>query len=82
MCTNFPFSIISGNENIYRLSQDGTHELSIVLVDWEGNLMEANYSKFAVKSEEDNYSLSVSGYSGNAGLINLLRSLKKYCQYS
>ncbi|XP_071123152.1 very low-density lipoprotein receptor-like [Mytilus edulis] len=56
-----------GNENIYRLSQDGTHELSIVLVDWEGNLMEANYSKFAVKSEEDNYSLSVSGYSGNAG---------------
>ncbi|XP_076114481.1 microfibril-associated glycoprotein 4-like [Mytilus galloprovincialis] len=56
-----------GNENIYRLSQDGTHELSIVLVDWEGNLMEANYSKFSVDSEEDNYSLSVSGYSGNAG---------------
>ncbi|XP_052065219.1 low-density lipoprotein receptor-like [Mytilus californianus] len=56
-----------GNENIYRLSQDGTHELSIVLVDWEGNLMEANYSQFSVNSEEDNYSLSVSGYSGNAG---------------
>ncbi|XP_076114482.1 low-density lipoprotein receptor-like isoform X1 [Mytilus galloprovincialis] len=56
-----------GNENIYRLSQDGTHELSIVLVDWEGNLMEANYSKFALMSEENKYSLSVSGYSGNAG---------------
>ncbi|XP_063419028.1 low-density lipoprotein receptor-related protein 8-like isoform X2 [Mytilus trossulus] len=56
-----------GNENIYRLSQDGTHELSIVLEDWEGHIMEANYSTFSVKSEEDNYSLSVSGYYGNAG---------------
>lgn len=56
-----------GNENIYRLSQDGTHELSIALVDWDGNLMEANYSKFSVNSEKDYYSLSVSGYSGNAG---------------
>ncbi|CAC5364193.1 VLDLR [Mytilus coruscus] len=61
------FKNTTTKRNIYRLSQDGTHELSIVLVDWEGNLMEANYSQFSVNSEEDNYSLSVSGYSGNAG---------------
>ncbi|CAC5384513.1 Angiopoietin-related protein 6,Angiopoietin-related protein 2,Microfibril-associated glycoprotein 4,Angiopoietin-related protein 1,Fibrinogen C domain-containing protein 1 [Mytilus coruscus] len=55
-----------GLENIYRISKDGSHELSVVLEDWGGFKREANYSTFYIGSGSS-YSSGIGGYSGNAG---------------
>ncbi|XP_071120275.1 uncharacterized protein [Mytilus edulis] len=55
-----------GNMKIHRITQDGTHELSVHLEDWNGNQRQANYSQFSIESG-NLYNLRVSGYSGNAG---------------
>ncbi|XP_053386210.1 angiopoietin-1-like [Mercenaria mercenaria] len=57
-----------GNEYVNILTDDGeTHELRIDLEDHDGNRAYAKYSKFKVGSESTNYTLEVSGYSGDAG---------------
>ncbi|XP_076114480.1 uncharacterized protein LOC143082604 isoform X2 [Mytilus galloprovincialis] len=55
-----------GNMKIRRITQDGTHELSVHLEDWNGNQRQANYSQFSVGSKKL-YTFSASGYSGTAG---------------
>ncbi|KAH9487832.1 Fibrinogen C domain-containing protein 1-A [Bulinus truncatus] len=54
-----------GNENIYQLTSRRKHQLRIDL-GFRGVRYFAQYSLFRILSENDNYQLKVSGYSGNA----------------
>ena len=57
-----------GNEKLAQTVNDGRqYELRIDLFDWEGQHRYAKYSRFYVAPESDNYRLSISGYTGNAG---------------
>jgi len=57
-----------GNERLHRLTNSGRHKLRFDL-QARGNLSwyYAEYSTLIVLSEGSNYSVTVSGYSGNAG---------------
>nr|XP_039263327.1 microfibril-associated glycoprotein 4-like [Styela clava] len=56
-----------GLETIHQLTKDGTYELRIDLSDWNNNVAYAKYSTFKISGREDNYRLTLSGYSGTAG---------------
>nr|XP_039263726.1 microfibril-associated glycoprotein 4-like [Styela clava] len=56
-----------GLETIHQLTKDGTYELRVDLSDWNNNVAYAKYSTFKISGREDNYRLTVSGYSGTAG---------------
>ncbi|CAL4152422.1 unnamed protein product, partial [Meganyctiphanes norvegica] len=56
-----------GLDHIHRLTSDTINELYIELQDWQSNTRWAKYSNFAVGPAEDNYRLTVTGYSGDAG---------------
>lgn len=45
----------------------GDYSLKIDLEDWEGNKYYAEYDRFRVSGEKDDYKLHVSGYHGTAG---------------
>ncbi|XP_015523378.1 protein scabrous-like [Neodiprion lecontei] len=55
-----------GNEALHRLTRDNCTRLRIDLVDIYGGHWRAEYESFRVDSDEANYKLHVSGYSGNA----------------
>ena len=55
-----------GNEKIHRITSAMSVSLYITVV-YNGNTGTATYTSFSVASEQDNYRLSVSGYSGTAG---------------
>ena len=54
-------------ETVPSLNDGRQYELRIDLFDWEGEHRYAKYSQFSVAPESDNYRLTVSGYTGNAG---------------
>ena len=57
-----------GNEKLAQALNDGRqYELRIDLFDWEGEHVYAKYSQFYVAPESNYYSVSFSGYTGNAG---------------
>ncbi|CAL4067408.1 unnamed protein product [Meganyctiphanes norvegica] len=56
-----------GLDNLYMLTSATRNELYIELEDWENNTRWARYSHFAVGPAEDNYRLTATGYTGNAG---------------
>ena len=57
-----------GLEKLHFLTSNGQpQELYIILDDYEGTRKYARYSKFSVGPESTNFTLNVSGYSGNAG---------------
>uniref|UniRef100_H2Z1G8 Fibrinogen C-terminal domain-containing protein n=1 Tax=Ciona savignyi TaxID=51511 RepID=H2Z1G8_CIOSA len=56
-----------GMENLHALTRTGNYELRIELEDCERVRKFAKYSSFSIGSVEQRYSLTVSGYSGNAG---------------
>jgi ficolin len=56
-----------GNEALYLLTSNGKYKLRIDMEDFEGNKRYAEYSTFSISSSADNYRLTVSGYTGNAG---------------
>ncbi|XP_078485313.1 fibrinogen-like protein A [Ciona intestinalis] len=56
-----------GLENLHALTRRGRYELRVELEDCENNRRYAKYSSFAIASGEQQYRLTVSGYSGNAG---------------
>ncbi len=58
---------ITGNNNIHRLTKNGA-TLRIELEDWEGLTAYAEYSNYVVADKYDNFRLTVSGYSGTAGM--------------
>ena len=56
-----------GNENLHRLlSVKSRYELRVDLGNFDDNTAYAKYNRFMVGSENDNYVLTVDGYSGDA----------------
>ncbi|VDI17938.1 Hypothetical predicted protein [Mytilus galloprovincialis] len=64
-----------GNENLHKILSTKSYKLRIDLEDWNGDTRYAEYDTFVVGSENTNYMLTISGYSGDAGdsLINPTR---------
>ena len=56
-----------GLSKIHRLTISGKKQLRIDLGDFEGNFGYAKYSSFSIGNSTTDYTLSLSGYSGNAG---------------
>uniref|UniRef100_A0A8C8ZXE8 Fibrinogen C-terminal domain-containing protein n=1 Tax=Prolemur simus TaxID=1328070 RepID=A0A8C8ZXE8_PROSS len=57
-----------GNDNIHSLTAQGTSELRVELVDFEGTRHFAKYSSFKVEGEADKYKLVLGAFvEGNAG---------------
>uniref|UniRef100_H2YQD4 Fibrinogen C-terminal domain-containing protein n=1 Tax=Ciona savignyi TaxID=51511 RepID=H2YQD4_CIOSA len=56
-----------GLENLHALTRMGSYELRIELEDCANIRKFAKFSSFSIGSVEEQYSLTVSGYSGNAG---------------
>ncbi|XP_071943725.1 fibrinogen-like protein A [Antedon mediterranea] len=56
-----------GNEQINRITFDGSFELLIEMTDHLDEMKIAKYSHFRVGTEDSNYTLTISGYNGTAG---------------
>uniref|UniRef100_A0A1I8H6X9 Fibrinogen C-terminal domain-containing protein n=1 Tax=Macrostomum lignano TaxID=282301 RepID=A0A1I8H6X9_9PLAT len=57
-----------GLNSLYALTASGPRKLRILMKAWNDSEHWAEYSSFSVVSESDNYRLSVSGFSGSAGI--------------
>ncbi|XP_062397455.1 microfibril-associated glycoprotein 4-like [Sardina pilchardus] len=71
-----------GLENIFRLTWIGKYELRVDMEDWERGSVYAHYSAFSIDSEDEGYTLRLSGYvDGGAG--NSLQRVngKKFSTY-
>ena len=62
--------IFLGNEFIHLLTDRKRYELRVDLGDHEGHSAFAKYNQFYVGPRSSQFTLSVSGYSGNAGSTN------------
>ncbi|KAI8517396.1 negative regulation of lipoprotein lipase [Branchiostoma belcheri] len=56
-----------GLDKIYNLTSQNSYELYVELQDWEGNFTYAKYGTFRVGDEGTDYTLTIGGYSGDAG---------------
>ncbi|XP_072420515.1 angiopoietin-related protein 6 [Chiloscyllium punctatum] len=56
-----------GLENIYWLTNQDNYKLRIVMEDWQGRRVFAEYDDFRVEAEGDFYRLRLGHYHGNAG---------------
>ncbi|CAL4096092.1 unnamed protein product, partial [Meganyctiphanes norvegica] len=69
-----------GLDHINKMTSDTRNELYIELEDWEANTRWAKYSHFEVGPAEENYRLTVTGYSGDAGDALIYQHLT-WCSY-
>ena len=67
--------IISGNDVLHSLTFKRKHELKVDLEMFSGVKGYAKYSTFSVGSESEKYKLTVTGYTGNAGMCREFRWL-------
>ncbi|XP_077981274.1 fibrinogen-like protein 1 [Glandiceps talaboti] len=56
-----------GNDNIYALTNQASYKLRIDLEEWDGTTSYAQYDRFWIEGEENNYILHLGEYSGTAG---------------
>ncbi|PWA17622.1 hypothetical protein CCH79_00008172 [Gambusia affinis] len=56
-----------GLEHLYWLTQQAKYKLRVVLEDWQGRQVFADYDSFRLESENDWYRLRLGLYHGNAG---------------
>ncbi|CAK6974480.1 angiopoietin-4 [Scomber scombrus] len=56
-----------GNEVLYLLTSQSQYSLRIELKDWEGNVAHAQYDRFTLASERQQYRLYLRGYRGTVG---------------
>ncbi|XP_071951700.1 fibrinogen-like protein A [Antedon mediterranea] len=56
-----------GNEQINRITSDGSFELLIEMTDHLDDMKFARYSHFRIDTEDSNYAVKISGYTGTAG---------------
>ena len=56
--------LLVGLDNIHQLTNSGVRAL-FQITDWNGTVKSAEYSHFKVDSEATNYTLSISGHSGD-----------------
>ena len=62
---------LSGLAPIKRILGKGHYELRIDLEDWDGQKRYAKYNNFEIGSSKSNYELTVSMYSGDAGILQI-----------
>ena len=65
-----------GLDKIHRLTSADNSMLRVDLEDFEGNTAHAEYNKFCVKNENDQYRLNISSYSGIYFLLLCLASCR------
>jgi len=53
---------------LHALTSAKGYQLYIELESWENETAYATYANFSVSDEDSNYTLSLSGYTGNAGM--------------
>uniref|UniRef100_A0A671UG28 Angiopoietin 4 n=1 Tax=Sparus aurata TaxID=8175 RepID=A0A671UG28_SPAAU len=63
-----------GNEALFLLTGQGQYSLRVELKDWEGNPAHAQYDRFTLTNERQQYRLYLRGYSGTAGTQSSLAS--------
>ena len=56
-----------GLQHIHTMTSQRNYSLRVDVEDWEGKWKYAEYATFRVASEEQNYTLHLSGYHGDAG---------------
>ncbi|XP_072005550.1 angiopoietin-related protein 6 [Engystomops pustulosus] len=56
-----------GLENIYWLTKQGSYKLLILMDDWQGRQVSAEYDQFRIEPESDFYRLRLGQYRGTAG---------------
>ncbi|XP_061838053.1 angiopoietin-related protein 6 [Nerophis lumbriciformis] len=56
-----------GLEHLYWLTKQGQYKLRVVLEDWQGRQVFAEYDSFRLEAESDWYRLRLGQYRGNAG---------------
>ncbi|CAC5389865.1 Fibrinogen-like protein A,Ryncolin-4,Angiopoietin-related protein 7,Angiopoietin-related protein 1,Ficolin-3,Ficolin-1-B,Techylectin-5A,Ficolin-2,Ryncolin-1,Tenascin-R,Fibrinogen-like protein 1,Angiopoietin-1,Tenascin-X,Fibrinogen C domain-containing protein 1-A,Tenascin-N,Veficolin-1,Ryncolin-3,Tenascin,Fibroleukin, Fibrinogen C domain-containing protein 1,Techylectin-like protein,Ryncolin-2,Angiopoietin-related protein 6,Techylectin-5B,Angiopoietin-related protein 2,Angiopoietin-2,Microfibril-associated len=56
-----------GNDKLHVLTSQGSYELRVDLMDFNGDKAYAKYSTFYIGDQSTNYLLTVNGYSGTAG---------------
>ncbi|XP_063423706.1 microfibril-associated glycoprotein 4-like [Mytilus trossulus] len=56
-----------GNDHIYAITQQRSYKVRFDLEDFRGQTAYAIYTSFSINNEETNYTLSINGFSGNAG---------------
>ncbi|VDI35091.1 Hypothetical predicted protein, partial [Mytilus galloprovincialis] len=61
-----------GNEFIHILSSNGRHKIRFQLWKTDGTNKHADYSTFSIGDEANKYLLTVNGYSGTAGCIEIM----------
>ena len=71
-----------GNERLAQALNNGRqYELRIDMIDWDYEPLYTKYSHFHVSGEDDNYRLSLRGYSGNTGFDDMaLRPSDRWSQ--
>lgn len=67
-CYNAFESFLSGNDNIFTVTNIRANSLKFDLVDWEGNVTYATYDSFWIDDEIHNYKAHITGYRGTAGI--------------
>jgi len=69
-----------GLDNIHHLTSDNNSMLRVDLEDFEGNTVYAEYNKFGVKNENDQYRLNLGSFSGTIFFVLLSYAVKKLLQ--
>uniref|UniRef100_A0A1I8J7V5 Fibrinogen C-terminal domain-containing protein n=1 Tax=Macrostomum lignano TaxID=282301 RepID=A0A1I8J7V5_9PLAT len=64
-----------GLNALHEITQHGSHKVRFLMKAWNGSEHWAEYSSFSVGPESDNYRLSVSGFSGSAGIGDCFSAL-------
>lgn len=67
-CYNEFENFLSGNDNIFTLTNIRANSLKFDLVDWEGNVTYATYDSFWIDDEIQNYKAHITRYRGTAGM--------------
>ena len=74
-----------GNDDIYILTLQSMYpsgsELRIDMNNWKDSTLYAKYSNFNLGSEVTNYTVHLSGYSGNISLYSLCTLYTKYSNF-
>ena len=65
--------MFSGNDKIHKLTEHNACILHIELEHFESGTRYAEYQSFKIGNAESNYTLHISGYSGNAGLFSYIQ---------
>ena len=74
--------LLSGNTALNQLTQSRSYELQIRMTDHESWEAFAQYSYFSVGAVNTNYQLTVTGYSGTAGMYSSKHDTFTQCWYN